>query len=709
MDAPFYNKELSWLSFNERVLQEAADPNVPLIERIRFLGIYSSNLDEFFRVRAANIYRQSLLEAANVETEQLEDMKWSVLFNKISDKVNQLTSQFQEYAVACFSELEKHNIDLIFNDEKSKKFAKKLSSKQRIWLKTFFDHQVIRHVTPIIISNKTQLAECLDDDGIYLLVALNKADITQYALVEIPRDELDRFVILPKDGHEETQRIVMLDDILHYFLDDIFSGIFDYDHIDAYSIKLTRDAKYNLDDEIDQSLLDKMSKGLKQRLKATPVRLGYDRHMPNYMLKFVRKELRIKNADNLVAGVRYRHFKDFTGFPNLGDASLEKSDLVALEAAPVKVNNSMFDAIKQRDILVYYPYYKFRHFTEFVRQASYDPLVKQIKINIYRVAKKSEIIHSLVEAVKNGKQVTVVVELKARFDEEANIEWARVMKDAGINVEFGIESLKIHSKLCLITREEDGKIVRYAHIGTGNFHEKNARIYTDFSLFTNHREIAQEVENVFSFISHSYKRFRFNHLIVSPLTSRRRLYQLIDNEIDNANKGLVAGIDLKINNLVDKGLINRLYQASNAGVNIRILVRGMCTLVPGIKGFSDNIRVVSIVDQFLEHPRIMVFYNQGDKQVLITSADWMERNIDERVEVACPIYDPSLKQRILDILELHFKDNVKARVIDEQQQNRYVDNMSGEAVRSQMAIYDYLKNKEDDALKQLLVQQYRNE
>ena len=709
MDAPFYNKELSWLSFNERVLQEAADPNVPLIERIRFLGIYSSNLDEFFRVRVANIYRQALLEAENVETEQLENMKWSVLFNKITDKVNTLTSQFQNYANAAFSELKKHNIDLIFNDEKSKAFSKKLSSKQRVWLKTFFEHQVVRHVTPIIISQKTQLAECLDDDGIYLLVALNKAEETQYALVEIPRDEVKRFIILPKDDEDQAQRIVMLDDIIHYFLDDIFSGIFDYDHIDAYSIKLTRDAQYNLNDEIDQSLLDKMSKGLKQRLKADPVRLGYDRNMPSYMLKFLRKELRVKKNDNLVAGVRYRHFKDFTGFPNLGDSSLEKTDLIALESANVKVSNSIFDAIKKQDILVYYPYYKFRHFTEFVRQASYDPLVKQIKINIYRVAKKSEIIHSLMEAVKNGKQVTVVVELKARFDEVANIEWAHIMKDAGIAVEFGIESLKIHSKLCLITRQEDDKLVKYAHIGTGNFHEKNARIYTDFSLFTCHKEISQEVENVFSFISHSYKRFRFNHLIVSPLTSRRRLYQLIDNEIDSANNNKPAGIDLKINNLVDKGLINRLYQASNAGVKIRILVRGMCTLVPGVEGFSENISVISIVDQFLEHPRVMVFHNQGHKQVLITSADWMERNIDQRVEVACPIYDEELKQRIIDILELHFKDDVKARIIDTEQQNKYVSSRRKVATRSQLAIYDYLVEQEQHNVTQLMTIAKNNE
>ena len=690
----YVEKELSWLSFNERVLQEAADENVPLIERIRFLGIYSSNLDEFFRVRVAKLRRKALVEAATTEGESAELIALESLLNQIIDKVQKLTDKFQPIAMANFEELYQHNIELLFNDEKSKAFKKQLTKTQKQWLKTFFEHQVIRHITPIIISSNTQLANCLEDDGVYLFVGLKQDLNVQYVLIEIPKSEVDRFIILPNENGNTLQRIVLLDDVVHYFLDDIFSGIFEYQDMDAYSIKLTRDSEYNLDDELDQSLLDKMSKGLKQRLNADPVRLGYDRLMPEYMLKFLRKSLKIREHYNLVPGVRYRNFKDFIGFPNLGGPELEKPELQALDAHRLTHFKSVFEAVSHNDVLVYYPYYKFRHFTEFVRQASYDPLVKSIKINIYRVAKNSEIIHSLIEAVKNGKQVTVVVELQARFDEEANIHWAKRMKDAGVKVEFGIDSLKIHSKLCIVTRQEEGRIARYAHIGTGNFHEKNARIYTDFSLFTKHKEIAQEVDNVFSFISHSYKRYRFNHLIVSPLTSRRRLYQMIDNETQLASNQEPASIILKVNNLVDNGLINKLYSASSAGVEIKLIVRGMCSLVPKVKGISDNIEVISIVDQFLEHPRVMIFNNQGDPHVYISSADWMERNIDQRVEVGCPVYDKELKQRIIEVINIQLSDNQKARIINQAQDNKYVAQGQKVPIRSQSATYDYLKEQE---------------
>jgi len=690
----YVEKELSWLSFNERVLQEAADENVPLIERIRFLGIYSSNLDEFFRVRVAKLRRKALVEAATTEGESAELIALESLLNQIIDKVQTLTDKFQPIAMANFEKLYQHNIELLFNDEKSKAFKKQLTKAQKQWLKTFFEHQVIRHITPIIISSNTQLANCLEDDGVYLFVGLKQDLNVQYVLIEIPKSEVDRFIILPNENGNTLQRIVLLDDVVHYFLDDIFSGIFEYQDMDAYSIKLTRDSEYNLDDELDQSLLDKMSKGLKQRLNADPVRLGYDRLMPEYMLKFLRKSLKIREHYNLVPGVRYRNFKDFISFPNLGGPELEKPELQALDAHRLTHYKSIFEAVSHNDVLVYYPYYKFRHFTEFVRQASYDPLVKSIKINIYRVAKNSEIIHSLIEAVKNGKQVTVVVELQARFDEEANIHWAKRMKDAGVKVEFGIDSLKIHSKLCIVTRQEDGRIARYAHIGTGNFHEKNARIYTDFSLFTKHKEIAQEVDNVFSFISHSYKRYRFNHLIVSPLTSRRRLYQMIDNETQLASQGEPASIILKVNNLVDNGLINKLYSASSAGVEIKLIVRGMCSLVPKVKGISDNIEVISIVDQFLEHPRVMIFNNQGDPHVYISSADWMERNIDQRVEVGCPVYDKELKQRIIEVINIQLSDNQKARIINQAQDNKYVAQGQKAPIRSQSATYNYLKEQE---------------
>lgn len=690
----FYEKELSWLSFNERVLQEAQDPTVPLIERIRFLGIYSSNLDEFFRVRVAKIRRKAIVETAHHSENKNTPLVWKPLLAKILTKIENDTEKFRLAASNSFDELKNHGIKLIFNDKDSKTFNKEMNDDEHLWLKRFFEHQVIRHITPIIVDNKTNISACLDGDGIYFLVALTIDENKQFALVEIPRSEVGRFIVLPDELKNKHKKIVMLDDIVHFYLDDIFKGLFNYTHIDAYSIKLTREAEFNLNDELDGSLVEKMSKGLKQRLKAEPARLGYDKHMPNYMVNFLRKQLKIKEVDNLVPGVRFRHFEDFIGFPNFGDKSLEKTELRALESAIFTHTHSMFEAISSQDILVYYPYYKFRHFTEFVRQASYDPFVKEIKINIYRVAKKSEIIHSLIEAVKNGKKVTVVVELQARFDEQANIHWAEIMKDAGIHVEFGIATLKIHAKICLISRVEDEKLVQYSHIGTGNFHEKNARIYTDFSLFTKHKEICQEVNNVFSFISHSYKRFRFNHLIVSPLTCRRKLNQLIDNETEQAKQGNKAEISIKINNLVDTGLINQLYNASNAGVKIKIIVRGMCSLIPGIKGMSENIKAISIVDQFLEHPRVMIFHNNGEKSIYISSADWMERNIDQRVEVATPIYDPTLKKRIIDIIDLQWADNCKARVINKLQTNRYVKGSSVKKTRSQIAIYDYLESLE---------------
>lgn len=695
-DTPHYfNKELSWLCFNERVLQEAADPTVPLIERIRFLGIYSSNLDEFFRVRVARIRRKAILATATNDDESTAiNSCLELLLDQIIEKVRLLTSRFQPIANKAFNELRTHNIELLFDDEKSTNFKKQLTNAQKSWLRTFFEHHIIRHITPIIISSNTHLAKCLDEDGVYLLVGLKQVDEVQYALIEIPRVEVNRFIILPKENDDEAQRIVMLDDVVHYFLDDIFRGIFDYEDMESYSVKLTRDSEYNLNDELDQSLLDKMSKGLKQRLNAEPVRLGYDGSMSEEMLKFLKKALKIKEKHNLVPGIRYRHFKDFIGFPNLGGPELEKKAFLALDANRFTQFNNAFDAISANDILLYYPYYKFRHFTEFVRQASYDPLVKSIKINIYRVAKKSEIIHSLIEAVKNGKQVTVVVELRARFDEEANIRWATRMKDAGIHVEFGIETLKVHSKLCIVSRQEGDKLVRYAHIGTGNFHETNARIYTDFSLFTKHNEITQEVDHVFSFIAHSYKRFRFNHLIVSPLTSRKRIYQLIKQEVQQSLDGKEASITLKVNNLADEGLVKRLYKASVDGVKIRILVRGMCTVIPNIEGLSENIEIISIVDQFLEHPRVMLFHNQGKQSLYISSADWMERNIDHRVEVACPIYDETLKQRIIHTLELQFQDNTKARIINDVQDNQYVSSNGRPPLHSQHAIYDYLMLQE---------------
>ncbi|WP_115720563.1 polyphosphate kinase 1 [Gallaecimonas mangrovi] len=678
---PFFEKELSWLSFNERVLQEAADTSVPIIERIRFLGIYSNNMDEFFRVRVADVRRRALYHE---ETGQDPDAL--VLLAKIQQKVMALQSRFDELYHDCMLALARYHIVLV-NE-------KQLTDTQKAWVDDYFQQKILRHVAPIIIQKGVDLVVSLKDDATYLVVEIKKDEHIQYAMVEVPATSVPRFVKVPDDSPRQRKTLILLDNTIRLCLTQVFRGFFEFDSLAAYSMKMTRDADYELEDEISLSLLEQTSLGLKQRLTAEPVRLVYDREMPQPMLDMLVKELGISNLDAMVPGGRYHNFKDFMGFPNVGRKYLEYDKLPPLSSQAFFKHDTAFDAISAGDILVYYPYYKFRHFTEFVRQAAFDPKVKTIKINFYRLAKNSRIVQSLIDAVNNGKQVLAVVELRARFDEAANIEWARKMTEAGIRVAFGIPSLKVHCKLCVVGREENGELKRYAHFGTGNFHEKTAKIYTDYSLFTTHPELTLEAENVFDFIINSYKRFKFNHLLVSPVNARRRLLALIDQEIDNAKKGLPAAITFKINNLVDKEIEHRLYHASQSGVKVRLIIRGMCSLRPGIEGLSENIQAISIVGRFLEHPRVLVFHGNGQDLVFISSADLMTRNLDHRVEVGTPILDPVLKGRILDMIALHFRDTTKARVIDSDQQNHYVRRGNRRKLQSQVAIYEYLKRIE---------------
>ncbi|MGY3915538.1 polyphosphate kinase 1 [Aeromonas australiensis] len=681
-DKLYEEKELSWLSFNERVLQEAMDKSVPLIERVRFLGIFSSNQDEFFKVRVSDVKRRILINEVHGGDDEAK-----VLLRAIQQKVMALGEAFDNTYKELLIALARHNIFLVNENQ--------LSEPIQQWLRVFFKEKVLRHIIPILLNKEVNPVKFLKDEYTYLAVEMKKnGQVIQYALVEVPTDDLPRFFQLPPEGTRRKKQIIILDNVIRFCLDEIFKGFFDYDEIAAYAVKLTRDAEYGLSDQLDLSLLDKMSDGLKQRLTAMPVRFVYEREMPAAMISFLKLKLQISSYDAIMPGGRYHNFKDFIGFPNVGRDYLENPKLPALDCRDFDGFVNAFDAISKQDILLYYPYHKFHHFTELVRQAAFDPAVSAIRINIYRVAKKSRIIHSLIDAANNGKKVTVVVELRARFDEAANIDWANMLTDAGVKVVFGVPSLKIHSKLCLITRHEQGEAVRYAHIGTGNFNEKTAKIYTDFSLLTRNPDITAEVESVFEYIEYPYRRYKFNHLLVSPINSRRQLYRLIDNELTNAKAGQPSGIILKINNLVDRDLINRLYAASQAGVPIQMIIRGMCALRPGVPGLSDNIKVISIIDRFLEHPRVMVFHNKGTPQLYISSADWMSRNIDGRIEVGTPIYDERLKQRIMDILELQLSDTCKARVIDADQKNEYVKRGNRRKVRSQVAIYDYLKRIE---------------
>lgn len=677
----YFAKELSWLSFNERVLQEAKDPNNPLIERLRFLGIFSNNLDEFFRVRVADLKRKILLNSLSDAHFDADE----ALLAKINAKVLTLGKKFNYIHHQLLAALDKQNIHVSQPEE--------LSGFHQSWLHDFFTDQVLPNMSPILLGNNRDFASSINDAMTYFFVHMH-GEKSHYALLEIPTDRLERFVQLPVEKSRRHKTLVMLDDVVRFFLEDVFKSFVKFDTIEGYAIKLTRDAEYNLDDELEEGLLDKMSKGLKQRLYAEPVRMVYDEAMPNEMLKVLKKQLGVSQQDALIPGGRYRNFRDFISFPNVGRKHLENKPLKPLTSSAFAKHASVFKAISAKDILLYYPYHTFNHVLEYVRQAAYDPKVTQIKINIYRVASRSRLVSSLINAAKNGKKVTVMVELKARFDEQNNIEWARVLSDAGIKVLVGLPALKVHSKLCVIHRKEKGQIVKYAHIGTGNFHEKTAKVYTDFSLFTKHPEICDECDDVFKFIETSYRPFNFKHLQISPLNARERIAQAIENEINTAKSGKFAQITIKVNNLVDKQLIDLLYNAARHGVKIRIIVRGMCSLVAGLPRVSENITVISIVDRFLEHPRVMVFENQGTPSVYISSADWMTRNLDHRVEVGVPIYDDTLQKLIINILDLQFKDCCKARILDAEQRNHYVKRGNRKKVRSQIAIYELLSKWE---------------
>ncbi|HAS6321536.1 TPA: polyphosphate kinase 1 [Vibrio vulnificus] len=686
-DKFYIEKELSWLSFNERVLQEAADKTVPLIERIRFLGIFSNNLDEFYKVRFSDVKRRIL-----INREQGGNDISKHLLSKMQSKALKLNERFDELYNELIRDMARRHIFLVNESQ--------LDEAQQKWIIKYFQKEVLPHITPLMLTDEIDVLQFLKDEYAYIAVELKQQEQAKYALLEIPTDHLPRFIMVPEQKGKRKKTIILLDNIIRFCLNDIFRGFFDYDELNGYAMKMTRDAEYDLRHEVEYSLLEQMSEGLSQRLTALPVRFVYERDMPEDMLKYLCYKLKISHYDSLIPGGRYHNFKDFIAFPNVGRDYLENKPLPPLACADFEGYANAFDAIRNQDILLHYPYHSFEHITELVRQASFDPKVVSIKINVYRVAKNSRLMNSLIDAVHNGKRVTVVVELQARFDEEANIEWSKRLTDAGVHVIFGVPGMKIHAKLLLITRREEQGFVRYAHIGTGNFHERTARIYTDFSLLTADQELAAEVRGVFSYIMNPFRPIKFRHLIVSPRNSRSQLYRLLDREIHNAQAGKKASITLKVNNLVDKGLISKLYAASSAGVKIRMIIRGMCSLVPGLEGISENIEIISMIDRFLEHPRVLVVHNDGDPQVFISSADWMERNIDNRIEVMSPVRDARIKQRIIDILSIQFTDTVKARRIDKEMSNNYVERGNRKKIRSQIAIYDYLKNVEKHTRKQ---------
>lgn len=645
---PFINRDISWLDFNQRVLQEAENESVPLIERIRFLGIYSNNLDEFYRVRVATLNR--IIAIGEGATKILGENP-KVVLKKINKIALQLQIRFEKTYEIITKQLEKENI-FILNENN-------LLPIQQDFVRNYFNKTIRPALGPIML-NETKIFPSIEDNAIYFALRLERKDThIEYAVVEIPSLILPRFIVLPKiDNHKY---IILLDDVIRFNLTTLFK-IYDYKKIDAYTIKITKDAELDLDNDLIQSDIEKISESVKKRKKGKTVRFIYDKEMPKEMLNFIIENSKTSKDGRIVPAGRYHNFKDFIHFPNIGLKRLEYKKFTPSIHPLLEKKKSIFSVLDKNDIFLSYPYQKFNYIIELLREAAIDPNLISIKISLYRVAaENSKIIHSLINAVKNGKKVTVIVELRARFDEENNINLANKLKEEGVNVLFGFAGLKVHAKMILIEKLVDKKIIRYAHIGTGNFNERTATSYTDLALLTSSKLITNEINSVFKFFKINFKQPVFKHLIVSPFNVREKISKLIDNEIKSAKHKKKAFINIKINSLTDKAIIAKLYEASNSGVKINLFIRGICSLVPQQKGWSENITVISIVDRFLEHARIMNFCNDGKELFYITSADWMTRNIDNRIEVSCPIYNKEIQQLLKLNLEFHLKDNQKAR------------------------------------------------
>lgn len=677
---PFINRDLSWLYFNDRVLQEAEDSTVPLVERIKFLAIFSSNLDEFYRVRVATLNRLSNLNTKSKEVLGYNPRK---TLNQIKNIVIKQERKFNHLYENIIKELEHQRI-FIINE-------KQLNVSRGAFAREYFREKVLSKLVPIMINKDEPFPE-LKDRAIYFFVRLvhhKNKEKYRYALIEIPIEDSNRFLVLPETNN--LKFITLIDDIVRYCLDDIFF-IFNYDEIEAYSIQLTRDAELNLDKNVSDKFIDALTKSLQKRGKGKPMRLLYDIDMPLDMLTYLVAELDL-SADGLIPGNRYPNFKDFINFPNVGGAGLEYSSMQKLPVNGLSNMKSIFSQVALRDYLVNLPYQSFDYIIHFLREAAIDPKVKEISITLYRLAENSRIIHALINAAKNGKKVNCLVELKARFDEQANIYWTNRLEEEGVSVNYGIMDYKVHSKICLIKRLEKGKYFYYANLATGNFNEKTAGLYCDHSLFTANPLITSELIRLFDGLQKKTFYKGFEQLIVSPLESRKKLYALIDREIKNAKSAKAAFIILKMNSLTDEEVVEKLYEASNAGVKVQLIIRGMCCLVPGLEGYSENIKVISIIDRFLEHARVWVFANGGKQKVFLSSADLMPRNLDHRVEVGFPILDSDVKNEILEILDIQLKDNTKAREINAQSNNRYVKTRTRVKHRAQEEIYNYLKYK----------------
>jgi polyphosphate kinase len=675
----FINREISWLSFNERVLQEAADPNTPLFERIRFIGIFSNNLDEFFRVRFAAVRR--MVDFDGDEESLLGDFTPKELLEKIQNVVIGQQQKVQNIYLNILEELRENDIYMVNEKE--------LNHQQGIFVKKYFNDKVLPNLVPIMLSKKNPFPY-LRDRSVYLAVKLSKktepTDFA-YSLIRIPSLSVPRFLVLPKAGSRKF--VMLLDDVIRFCLKELYY-YFDYNIYEAFTLKMTRDAELDIDDDISKSFIEKMTHSLKNRKKGKPVRLIYDRNMPGDLRNFIFKKLKL-NPENGIPGARYHNDKDFMNFPEIGKKKHYYAKLPPFRHKDLRPNTSILRVLRKKDVMLHFPYQTFNHFIDLLREAAIDPQVKEIGITIYRVAEASKVVNALLNAARNGKIVTVVIELQARFDEEANIFWSNKLQEEGAYVINGVPGIKVHSKLLWIKRKENNSYRNYAYIGTGNFHEGTARVYADDGLMTSDPRLADEVESIFEFLKHNFQHFDYENLIVSPFKMRKFFTKCVEKEIELAKKGKEGWMILKMNSLIDPGMMQKIVEAGEAGVKVQLIVRGIF----GIRiteELSKNISAISIVDKYLEHSRIFLFGNDGDEKIYISSADWMPRNLNRRFEVACPIYNREIRNELKEMLQIQLKDNSKARILDANLLNKYNDG-GNQVFRAQEDYYKFIKQK----------------
>ena len=671
MKKAYVERDVSWMYFNHRILQEAEKEFVPLLERLSFLGIYSNNLDEFFRVRVASLNRM-LEHKLDKETEQ-QIKKSLKTINKLNESYSK---EYTEAVDRVFEELESHKIRLVTEAN--------LNDEQKNYLSQFFYDKLNGSVNPIWLSEIEDLT-VLEDNRIYLIVEKceRKDNKKKYAIVKVPDRIYGRWVKIPSsDGFDN---IMYLDDVIRYCLPLVFLG-FKESTYRAYSFKFTKDAEMEMDNDADFGTMEKIALGVNSRKKGEAVRVIYDHEMPREMQKKLRERLNTKELDASLAGGRYQNHKDLMSFPDCGHKDLKYEKWTPIMKPEFVSNESILDQIRQKDRFIHVPYHSFNGYIRVLREAAIKPEVKAIKTTLYRLAKDSKVVKALITAARNGKKVTAVVELLARFDEESNIKWSKRMQEEGVNVIFGVEGLKIHSKLLYI----ESKKGNIACIGTGNFHEGNAKIYTDYLMMTARPKIVNEVAKVFDFIDRPFSPFRFSELLVSPNSMKSRILRMLDTEIRNAGEGKEAWVKIKINHITDTDMVTKLYQASKAGVKIDIVIRGNCSLVPGLKGLSENIRCVGIIDRYLEHSRILIFANGGKPRFFIGSADWMPRNLLNRIEVLTPVYDEEMQADLMRTISYGMRDSTNGRLIDGKGTDDFVN---GEPFRSQEELYKELKSK----------------